>query len=75
MLANFTNLTYSANSSLVFGVILGAVKGTLFVRAATVDGGVTGSTNVKLGKLVELDVDRVIWISLTLSLRFLGLSE
>lgn len=31
MLTDLTNLTYSADASLVFGVVLGAIKGTLFV--------------------------------------------
>lgn len=75
MLTNFTNLAHSTRSSLVFGVILGAIKSTLLVCSAPVDRGVTGSTNIELCKLVELNLDCIIGIPLTLGLGLLRLDK
>jgi hypothetical protein len=74
----FSNLTHFANlahSALVLGVIFGAIKCTLLIRCSTVDWGVAGSTNLKLGELIKLNVNRIVRVSLTLSLGLFGLSS
>jgi hypothetical protein len=73
MLANLANLAYSADGTLVLGVVLGAVKRALLECGAAVDGGVTRGTDVKLGKLIEFNVDRVVGVPLALRLHLLGL--
>ncbi len=73
MLANFTNLTHLAHQALVLGVVLGAVKGAFLKRRTAVDRAVTRRTNLKLGKLIKLDIYCVIRIALALGFRLFGL--
>jgi hypothetical protein len=73
MLANLTHLAHPADRALVLGVILGPVEGALLEGCSTVDGGVAGGTDLELGKLVELNLYRVVGVALALSLCLLGL--
>jgi hypothetical protein len=73
MLANFTHFAHAAHSALVLGVVLGAIKGTLLIRSTAVDGCMTGSTHIKLGELVEFNLNSIVRVALTLSLGLLGL--
>lgn len=73
MLANFTHFTYPAHGALILGVIFGAIEGTLLVRSTAVDRRMAGCAHIKLGELVELDLNGIIGIALTLSLCLLGL--
>lgn len=68
MLAHLANLTHDADAALVFGMVLGPVKGAFLIRGAAVNGRVAGCADVELGKLVELDLNRVIRVPLALSL-------
>lgn len=56
MLADLTDLAHHAYRSLVFGVVLGPVEGTLLERCATVDRRVAGRADLELGELVELNL-------------------
>jgi hypothetical protein len=73
MLANLAHFANPADAALELGMVLGSIKRTLLERCATVDGSVAGGADLKLGKLVELDVYAVIGVSLTQSLGLLGL--
>lgn len=74
MLANFAYLAYLTHGTLVLGVVLGAVKGTLLERCTAVDGGVTSSADLELGELIKLDLNRIVGVTLALSLCLLGLN-
>lgn len=54
-------------------MILGAVKGALLKRGATVDGCVAGGANLKLGKLVKLNFYGIMRVALALRLCLSGL--
>jgi hypothetical protein len=73
MLANLADSADNAYCAFELGVILGSIKRTLFKRCAAVDGCVAGSADLEFGKLVELDLHRVVGIALTLSLGLPGL--
>lgn len=73
MLADLAHLTHGAHGAFVLGVILGAVECALLERRAAVDGRVAGSANLELGELVELDLDRVVRVTLALRLGLAGL--
>lgn len=73
MLANLAHLAHSAHSPLVLWQVLGTVERALLERSTSVNGRVTGSANIKLGKLVEFNLYRVVGVTLALSLGFLGL--
>lgn len=75
MLANLTHFTNPTDASLVLGVVLGSVKCTFLVRRAAVDGGVARSAYLKLGKLIELNLNSIVGIALALSLGSLGLKN
>lgn len=66
MLTDLANFANPADSSLVFGMILGTIEGTFFVRCAAVDWCMAGSTNLELRKLIKLDVNGVVRISFAL---------
>ena len=71
--ADFRDLGYPAEAALVLRVVLGAGEGVGHARGAAEDRGVGSSANVKLGELVELDVDRIRGVTLALSLDPAGL--
>ncbi len=73
MLANLAHLADPARAALVLCVVLGAIKRTLLVCRAAVDGGEAGRTDVKLGKLVKLNIDGVAGVALALRLGLPGL--
>lgn len=75
MLANFTYVANHAHGALELGVILASVESTLLVRSTGINGRVTGSANVELCELVELDFDGICWVALALSLCLLGLFD
>jgi len=73
MLADLAHLTHSAHSPLVLWQVLGAVERALLERSTSVNRRVAGSADVKLGKLVEFNLYRVVRVTLALSLGLLGL--
>jgi hypothetical protein len=73
VLANLAHLAHLAYHALVLGVVLGAVESALLVRGSAVDGRKAGGADLKLGELVELNLDRVVGIPLALRLGLLGL--
>lgn len=73
MLPYLAHLAHSAYGAFILGVVLGAVKGALLVGSAAVDGRVAGGADLELGKLIELDLHRVMWVALALRLGLLGL--
>lgn len=73
MLANLADLTHDANRALVLGVVLGPVECALLIRRAAVDWCVASRADIELGKLIELNLDRIIWVALALSLGSTGL--
>lgn len=75
MLSNLADLADLANGSLVLRVVLGTIEGAFLVWSTSIDGAMAGSANVKLRKLIELDFDSVIRITLTLRLCLFGLKE
>lgn len=75
MLADFADFTHPAHGALELGVVLGPIKRTLLERRAAVDRSVTGGAYLEFGKLVKLDVDGVVGVSLALSFRLLGLRK
>lgn len=75
MFANLANLTHPADSSLVFRVIFGAIERALFVRRAAVNWCKTGSTNLEFSKLIKLNVNGVVRVSLALGFGSSGLAE
>lgn len=68
MLANLADLTHRAHAALVFAVVLGSVKRALLVRRAAVDRRVACCANLKLGKLVKLNLYSIVWVALALCL-------
>jgi len=68
-LANLTNLPLELR--LVFRAVVGASD----ARGITVDWGVGGGTNLKVGVLIEFDVNLILRASLGLSFDFLRLLE
>jgi len=75
MLAHLAHLANDAHSTFVLGVVLGAVERAFFVGRAAVDGSVAGCADFELGKLVELDLDRIMRVALALRLGFTGLKD
>lgn len=73
VLPNLAHLTHPAHAALVRRMVLGPVKLAFLVRRPAVDRRVARRTHVKLGKLVKLNVDRVVRVALALRLGFLGL--
>lgn len=73
MLSDLANLADCAHRALVLGVVLGSVKCALLVRGTAVDGREAGSADLKLGKLIELDLHGVVRVALALRLGSLGL--
>ena len=73
MLTNLAYLAHDADGTLVAGVVLGPVKSALFKRRTAVDGCVAGGAALELGKLVVLDLDRIVRVALALRLGLLGL--
>lgn len=73
VLPNLAHLADSARLALVLGVVLGPVVRALLGRRAAVDGRVAGGAHVKLGELVELDLDGVAGVALALPLGLVGL--
>lgn len=73
MLADLAHLTHSAHSPLVLWQVLGAVERALLERSTSVNRRVASSTDIKLGKLVEFNLYRVVRVTLALSLGLLGL--
>lgn len=73
MLANLAHLAHLADHTLVPGVVLGTVEGTLLIRIAAVDWRETGTAYLELGELVKVDFNSVIGIPLALRLGLLGL--
>ena len=75
MLADLAHLTHSAHSPLVLWQILGAVERALLERSTSVNRRVAGSADVKLGKLVEFNLDGVVGIAFVLGLVPFGLQD
>jgi len=73
MLADLAHLTHSAHSPLVLWQVLGAVERALLERSTSVNRRVASSADIKLGKLVEFNLYRVVRVTLALSLGLLGL--
>lgn len=73
MLAHLADLADGAHGALVLAVVLGPVKCALLVRCAAVDGRVAGRADLKLGELVELDLNLVVRVALSKRLGLLGL--
>jgi hypothetical protein len=71
--ANLGHLGYPADAALVLLVVLGTSEGVRHTRRTTEDWREGGSADVKFGKLVEFDVDRILRVALALSLDLLGL--
>lgn len=71
--ADFGHVRYPADTTLVLLVVLGAREGINHAGRTTEDRGEGGGTNIEFGELVELNIDRILWVSLTLSLDLLGL--
>lgn len=64
MLANLAHLAHLADGALVLAVVLGPVKRALLIRGAAVDGRVARRANLKLGKLIKLNLHRVVRVAL-----------
>jgi hypothetical protein len=73
VLANLANIANPAQGAFVLRVVLGAIKGTRFEWRSAVDGGVTSSTDLKLGELIELNLYSIVGVALTLRFCLLGL--
>lgn len=73
MLANLTNLADFAQSALILGVVFGSVKGALLVRRAAVNRSKAGGANLKLCKLIKLNINRIVRIALARRLGLLSL--
>jgi hypothetical protein len=73
MLADLAHLAHHAHGALVLGVVLGAVERALLERRARVDGRVAGGAHLELGKLVKLDLDRVVGVAFALGFGLAGL--
>lgn len=73
VLPNLAHLAHAAHAALVLGVVLGPVKRALLKRRAAVDGRVAGRAHLELGKLVKLNLDRVVRVALALRLGLFGL--
>lgn len=73
VLTDLAHLAHDAHCALVLGVVLGPVERALLKRRAAVDGRVAGRADLELGKLVELDLHRVVRVALALGLGLLGL--
>lgn len=73
MLANLAHLADRADGALVLCVVLGTVKRALLIACAAVDGRVAGGADLKLGKLVKLNLYRVMGVALALRLGLPGL--
>lgn len=73
MLANLAHFANSAHLSLVLAVVLGPIKCTSLKRRSAVDGRVAGGADLKLGKLVKLNVDGIVGVALACCLGLLGL--
>lgn len=73
VLPNLAHLADPAHLSLELGLVLRPVIRTLLVRRAAVDGRVAGGADIELGELVELDLDCIAGVALTLLLRLVGL--
>ncbi len=71
--ADFGHVRYPAHAALVLLMVLGTSERIGHARRATEDGGEGGGADVELGKLVELDIDRILRVALTLRLDLLGL--
>jgi hypothetical protein len=71
--ANLGHLGYPADATPVSLVVSSASEGVGRARRAIEDRGERGGTDVELCKLVEFDIDRILWVALVLSLDFLGL--
>lgn len=70
VLADFTYSAHLANRPLILAVILRSVKGTFLMGCAAVYRSMTGCAYLKLCELIELDLNSIIRIALTLSLSF-----
>lgn len=66
MLSDLAHLADGADGALVLGVVLGPVERALLVCGAAVDRGMAGRTDLELGKLVILDLYRIMWVTLAL---------
>lgn len=75
MFANLANFAYTAYSTLIFRMILRAIKSTLFVRCAAVNWRVAGRTNLKFSKLIKLDIDGIVGVPLALCFGSSGLEK
>lgn len=70
---DLADLGYPAQAALVLLVVFGAGEGVGGVGGAGEDRGVGSGADVELGELIELDVNRIRRVTLTLSLDLAGL--
>lgn len=71
--ANLGHVGYLADATLVLLVVLSTSEGVGHARGAAEDRGEGGGTDIELGELVELDIDRILRVALALSLDLLDL--